>query len=290
MGAKQFAVLGTLFRGQRDIAIHANDRRGIDVGDEQTTVTLYPIPEEPQQILSGSIEHLFTCKTSELKAELEIATDFCSKTTSVPLFTGVRLVAAGERVGIMAYDGYSCLYLASIPATVSQQFDVTIQSYDLSTGLQLVGSENVDIGRSGPTGRVTCVGDDAVFTTTSLAGAWPNLKGLMVQGDRHTVRVPAEYIRAASTTAKSFLADNTLTVSSNDFGTVLSTAEAEVGRFECVVGGSLPGGVRATFDITHLSLAARLGEELVLHIAQDPALPTLVRSNSRQVWIARRLS
>lgn len=291
-GARQFDQVASILGTEAPITLHGDAEGSLHVGNGQLRLTLRPASEEPEPLLGGPATVLFTATCGDLRGEVDLATDFCAKTTSAPLFTGVRLLPSASGIAVMAFDGFSGMFASLAAGACVDKFDITIPGYDLSLGLKVMDSETVTCGwLHGPGGhdRIAFKGEHAVFHCSPLHGTWPDLRPLTLPVERYSVTVPAEHLKAAVASAKLLLADNSIALEEERGTVYLRTAASEQGRFEAPVTGSFPAGLAALFDINNLKLASQLGGDVQLAVAADVAKPTFVQSGRRRYWIARRV-
>ncbi len=291
VGAKQFAALSSLLSAFEEISFTANANDLVVHGGE-LSVTLRRVAEPPQVPEGGPHDVLCTVDAALLKAEFELAHEFSAKTTVAPLFTGIRVLSSGTNIVLMAFDGYSALFASSVPATILQPFDLTLPGYDLITGLRAAGRQIISVGWYPTTSggkRFAFSGADCAFHATSLPGTWPDMKQLTTQLDRDDVTIHADKLRAAVSSVRVLLADNTLHLEASENGLILRTSDAEMGRFEAALGSVATLSGPVIFDVAHLELAAKLGGDITLSIAVDKNQPSLVKSGRRRYWIARRV-
>lgn len=296
VSAKQFKDLTGLLTPTSEVSLHKTEE-GITIVASDIKATLRFVAEEPAEPLptdEAANILLAQVNRSDLLEELTLASEFVARSTSVPLYSGVRLVISGSRIGLIAFDGFGGLFTSSVDCESGRIADYTLPVYDLIVGLRLADSTKVTLSEFRVEGsralRIAITGEASACHVLPLQGNWPDLKSVTQPTPRVPITLQADRLRTAVAAGKTLLTNNTLTLATSTSGkTVLKTEDAEAGQFITELAGKLPLGQEIVFDSSCLLLASKFGGEVAMEIAENPGLPTLIRSGKRRYWAARRV-
>lgn len=227
-------------------------------------------------------------------SEVNVAAEFVSDQSHIRILEGIRLMVSPTQVAISAFDAKSGLYAGSIPAKAVGKFDMTIPAKDLSTALGIFTGEEVGIAvrrnSAGDVTQITLSSDDTVIKLALIIGEWPKFGSLLSARERTTITVKSDRLSLVLQALKGLGAekDGAITLATDEDGLLRArTVETDLGVFSIAIGDVASKPLHVTFDPTVIKLAATMGDELAIGVADDNS-GVLIQSAARRYWATLR--
>lgn len=223
----------------------------------------------------------------EFSKEIAIASEIVATTLSMPILTGIRISAGGNRMGIQAANGMSLMFQSAIPATTGDtRASVVVPTAEFKSALSVMRGKSLFLIIEER--AVILRGDDIFFVLPVMSGTWPSLQDILAKltfGD--SISLPSAIIRDVSSAVRIYGADADVRFSPTDRNEVIiSTMESEGGQFVEAVGGSISREYR--FDVSDLSAAAKISDGDV-NMEIGPSMAR-ISTGGRSLFVQQRYS
>lgn len=223
-------------------------------------------------------------KLADLAREATAAAQVSAVTLTVPILTGVRLLAAGKAIGLQAANGSTLVFETTFAATAEGKIDLVAPAQDLLTALRTLGSGDVSIGAYGDPARALVLkSSDAIVKLPRITGQWPDLKRVKDRAYAESLSLPAASVRALALAARTYAAEGLVTIrpTESKANVVLETKESEKGQFQEVVSGDVSRAYK--IDVSDLEVALKIcGQTLEVTFAPEMAR---IIADARKLYI-----
>jgi len=234
VNAEDFAALANVFAGS-ETALSISPQNAVVVTSGRRRSSLRIIggedPEAGAHYASlMSLPPFVTVCLDDLKAEVALAASCAARSYGNPILEGIRVTAAGGKVGIQATNGVSVMLEVSIPALahIPEKHTVIVPATDFVTALRIMRGPNVEFAVLGRTLVLRSPSDQSVVRVPLMSGEWPTMKAIREMKATQDVRLPIALLTTAIAAAKVYDASILRLVGANGDMTI-STHEAQQG-------------------------------------------------------------
>jgi hypothetical protein len=235
-----------------------------------------------------------------LKDEINIASNFCSRNTTVPILGGIRIevLPDGKTMRLRAADEYS-LYQHSLPCDGDgTALDVTLTGKDVALALTTLIEaleEAQDhtvtmkfIQQDGEILKIIFETANGEMQMSPFMGKWPSVEQYVnISIPSATFTLTEQTLARILTGAKVFDSPRDILLVNKD-GHIECSTEGEIGGASIVIDGQLPVAV---LPIAKLSLqhATIVSKTPMLYVPNDETTPILFTDGAqRRYWVSRR--
>lgn len=145
-------------------------------------------PQMPDPMEGESI----AISAKEFFSSIERVSRAASRDETRPILTGVLVSAEGDLLQMVATDSYRmALKKTPLPEAISQNFEATIPARALEELLRLAGGED-EITLVLQDAKAVFLAGDTVFSTSLLAGSFPDFRQLIPTEFEHELTLPVK--------------------------------------------------------------------------------------------------
>ena len=293
VGTAQLRDLANLFDSGSEVLLTVDKENGLRMAGADRNATLRCLPEAAVGLMPMPFDQpSIICRTNTLKAEMELAEQFTSDSPQVPVLTGVRMVLSKDTLVLMAHDGAAGLFASNVPCKPGdhgypEKLDLSVPPSDIAVGLSLLTEEeHVCISLSG--NNILLYNESGIVRTSTLAGQWPDVRGVTQQIERHDVLLESDKLDLVLSGVKALGAEQVIILERAGDAMRVRTKASEMGAFVVDMPQAFPIE-QVAFDVHSIRLAAKLSKSITMQIAASASVPTLIKADARRYWITRRV-